>query len=400
MKFGKIFLKKDLSQYYTPLPIVTFISKILDVKPNQYVIDPAGGSADFLVGVLEKYKENVDKYRDQLFYWDASEDACKVAYMNMVLHGDGRSKIIEKDSIEEHEEMNKKFDFVITNPPFGNSTVWNKDKKILENYSLSKFTKELGVLFLERSINLLKEDGILVIILPSGYLNNQTRTYLRDYLLNYRIIADISLPEGAFKGANTGVKTDILIIKKSSPHNDYKIFVSSPKKLGFNYKSKKLEELFKVDKNGEYLLNNENEKILDNELDEVVKKFKKFCCEEDLDGLERCKIEKCNCQVNSYDYLMLTELKKDKDRKLKPELYLNSFREHMSELAINNSVTLQELSNRGIKISVENRRSIEIESSLEYYLSTSAMFHAEIIRSIIWKKVEKWKISIKQDNQY
>jgi type I restriction enzyme M protein len=130
------------------------------------------------------------------------------------------------------------------------------------------------------------------------------------------------LPERAFKGANTGVKTDILIIKKSSPHNDYKIFVSSPKKLGFNYKSKKLEELFKVDKNGEYLLNNENEKILDNELDEVVKKFKKFCCEEDLDGLERCKIEKCNCQVNSYDYLMLTELKKDKDRKLKPELYL------------------------------------------------------------------------------
>jgi predicted RNA methylase len=154
MKFGKIFLKKDLSQYYTPLPIVTFISKILDVKPNQYVIDPAGGSADFLVGVLEKYKENVDKYRDQLFYWDASEDACKVAYMNMVLHGDGRSKIIEKDSIEEHEEMNKKFDFVITNPPFGNSTVWNKDKKILENYSLSKFTKEPGVLYMsELAIN-------------------------------------------------------------------------------------------------------------------------------------------------------------------------------------------------------------------------------------------------------
>jgi len=70
MRFGKEFLKKDLSQYYTPLPIVKFISSILAIKPNQLVIDPAGGSADFLVGILEKYKNSpqLGDYNSNLFY--------------------------------------------------------------------------------------------------------------------------------------------------------------------------------------------------------------------------------------------------------------------------------------------------------------------------------------------
>lgn len=70
MRFGKEFLKKDLSQYYTPLPIVKFISSILAIKPSQLVIDPAGGSADFLVGVLEKYKHSpqLSDYNNNLFY--------------------------------------------------------------------------------------------------------------------------------------------------------------------------------------------------------------------------------------------------------------------------------------------------------------------------------------------
>ncbi|CAG8453783.1 10965_t:CDS:2 [Ambispora leptoticha] len=349
------FLKKDLSQYYTPLPVVKFISSILDIRPNQLVIDPAGGSADFLV--------------------DISEDAHKVAHINMILHGDGRGKMNVLDSIEEYDKMDEKFDFCITNPPFGDKTIWQKDEKLLEKdgnrvYSLSAYSYQLGILFIERTINLLKEDGILVIILPSGYLNNQSLKYIREYLLKYRIIADISLPEGVFKGAGTGVKTDILIMKKEiNPPQNYKIFVSSPKKLGFNYRSKKLETIYKIDKNsGEYLQSSENTNIPDDELNEaVVEKFKKFCCDENLEGFEKYKVEdESNSKLETYDFLRLEELKKDENYKLKPELFLNSFREHMNKLVNKKAITLRELLNAGEAISVENKRSIEVKDSAEY----------------------------------
>jgi hypothetical protein len=41
----------------------------------------------------------------------------------MILHGDGRGRMSVLDSIEEYEKMNEKFDFCITNPPFGDKTV-------------------------------------------------------------------------------------------------------------------------------------------------------------------------------------------------------------------------------------------------------------------------------------
>lgn len=179
------------------------------------------------------------------------------------------------------------------------------------------------------------------------------------------------MPEGVFKGAGTGVKTDILIMKKEiSPPNDYKIFVSSPKKLGFNYRSKKLELIYKIDEdNGEYLQSSENTNILDDELNEIVsKKFKKFCCDENLEGFEQCKFEdECNTKLETYDFLSLEELKEEESCKMKPELFLTSFREHMNRLIIKKAVTLRELLDVGEEISIENKRSVEVKESSEYW---------------------------------
>ena len=64
----------------------------------------------------------------------------------------------------------------------------SSDKKLLERnqekvYSLSVHSYQLGILFIERTVNLLKEGGILVIILPSGYLNNQSLKYIKAIIL-------------------------------------------------------------------------------------------------------------------------------------------------------------------------------------------------------------------------
>jgi hypothetical protein len=217
---------------------------------------------------------------------------------------------------------------------------------------------------------LLKEGGILVIILPSGYLNNQSLKYIREYLIKYRIVADISLPEGVFKGAGTGVKTEILVLKKTEPPSDYRIFVFSTKKLGFNYKSKKLEPIYKIDEaTGEYLQNSENENVLDDELNEVViKKFKKFCYDQKLEGFEQSKKGQVfSAELENYDFANFSEIKDDEYYKMKPEFFLTSFREHVNKLIDKKAITLRELLKKGEIVAVENKRSIEVKESLEYW---------------------------------
>ena len=117
------------------------------------------------------------------------------------------------------------------NPPFGSNTVIT-DKKILNKFELGKGKKkqEIGILFLELGLKLLKENGILFIIVPSGYVGNGNKTCseMRDLILKNRLIASISLPENTFKRSGTGVNTYLLIIqKKTSPTEEtYNILIS------------------------------------------------------------------------------------------------------------------------------------------------------------------------------
>ncbi|WP_029512154.1 MULTISPECIES: N-6 DNA methylase [Mesoplasma] len=373
MKFGANFLKKDLAQYYTPIPIIKFIASLIDVKSNNRIIDPAGGSGDFLVGILEKYK-NSDTFsliKENLHYWDLSEDALKVAFINMVLHGDGRTNIEQLDSIERFDYKNNSFDYVITNPPFGSKTKWDGSNEIMKQYKIvenEKANKELGILFIERSIKLLKENGILIIILPSGYMNNSSMSFIRNYCLKYRIIADISLPPGAFKGADTGVKTDILIIKKEILDKDYKIFVEAPKKIGFDFKSNKLSIMYKRDeKTGSFLYDDQNDKIIDSDLTEIENKFKKFTYDNSIKGFEQK-----NNDVE-YSTVLKSQIVNDAFLTLKPELYLNNYVKLIEDINQKGAVSLKELKQQNkCKIVITNSKSIELVDEKEYtYISIS-----------------------------
>ena len=219
MYFAPEFLKKELDQYYTPQEIVNFMVNITKLESTECIIDPAGGSGDFLTGIIKKgLTLGLERIKDNVYYWDVSPDALNVASLNMILNGDGRTNIREIDSIENYDKNNNFFQFCLTNPPFGQDTVWEKDINTMEYYQLGykyaynkynkiiktdeKIRQQLGILFIERSMNLLRNgSGILEIILPNGYLTNPSIDYIaiRNYLFgNYRIIASILLPEDSF----------------------------------------------------------------------------------------------------------------------------------------------------------------------------------------------------------
>ena len=133
MKFAQSTLKTELAQFYTPIDIVEFIVGLCKIGNTTKIIDPAGGSADFLIGALKK---NI-KSAQNIFYWDVSENAKEVAKLNMILNGDGRTNISLNDSILDFDSNNGEFDLVITNPPFGEDTIFDRDDSILGNYNLS-----------------------------------------------------------------------------------------------------------------------------------------------------------------------------------------------------------------------------------------------------------------------
>ena len=127
IKFAPQFLRAELDQYYTPQEIVVFVSNIIKIEPTSLVLDPCGGSADFLTSFIKKGEnEGIKQVRDNIHYWDISEDASSVATLNMILNGDGRTNVDVRDSIKDSHYKNESFDVIATNPPFGKDTKWER----------------------------------------------------------------------------------------------------------------------------------------------------------------------------------------------------------------------------------------------------------------------------------
>ena len=337
MRFAQSTLKTELDQFYTPITIVDFIVTLLDISNMKKIIDPAGGSGDFLVGCLKKNH----KISQNIYYWDSSSKAVEVAHLNMIISGDGRTNINMHDSIEKYNIDNDMFDIVITNPPFGSKTIFTGSDEVCEKYDLYNQYgyKQLGKLFIERALNLLIDGGILCIILPHGYMTNpQDDKNLRQFIVSKaRIIAYISLPEGTFKGAETGVKVGILILQKDKKiPKKYNIFTDVAINIGFNYKSKKLEKIYKKNyNNGHYLLDDNNNKIILSDLDDIAKKFKNFAFDNSLVGFEK---EKNNA---SYNYIPYNKIKSE-DFVIRPEMNIPSYLDIVKQIKSKDFYTLND----------------------------------------------------------
>jgi type I restriction enzyme M protein len=159
--------------------------------------------------------------------------------MNMIIHDDGHTNVVANDGLIPPAEIRAKtknqgfaegrFDFVITNPPFG-STVKQTEKAYMNQYRLaaryedwlnpkSRAAERPGqdteILFIEQCWNYLIEGGYLALVIPDGILTNSSLQYVRDEIEEiYRIVAVVSLPQTAFTNTGAGVKSSVLFLKK------------------------------------------------------------------------------------------------------------------------------------------------------------------------------------------
>jgi len=231
----------ELGAFLTPRHIIRAIVEMVNPKIGETILDPACGTAGFLITAHEwiKFKNSDPKnleeregrkigYGDKLnkeqwqflskstFHgYDVGSEMQRLALMNLILHGIEGAHVRRKDTVAgaEDEEDLRRFDVVLTNPPFAGKV----DKERIKP-TLPVKSNKTQVLFLGYVINSLKPGGRAGIILPEGSLfgTNKDDKDIRRFLLeNTKLEAVVSMPAGVFQ-PYAGVKTSFLIFKKKS----------------------------------------------------------------------------------------------------------------------------------------------------------------------------------------
>ena len=266
--------KKKKGQFFTPRFVIDMCVRMLNPKRNEYVLDPACGSAGFLVHAMEwaypadspdEMELRKSRYASRYLRGvDFEEQAAKTSRALMLIAGDGHTNIFGPDvdtlnprtwyrnpsgkslmeSLKRYnltrepipadelfndedngwkyfEELN--FDIILSNPPFTGEV---KVRDQLMHYQLAKPAlkrakdkqpkEERDVLFIERIIKMLKPGGRAAIVLPQGKFNNSSLAFIREWILRKaRLIAVVGLHGNTFK-PHTGTKTSVLFIQKYS----------------------------------------------------------------------------------------------------------------------------------------------------------------------------------------
>lgn len=282
------YFRGEFGQYFTPRNIVKFIVDVLPITNEDRVLDTSCGSGGFLLYALDKIRKQADKMvdegyfekdsKEQYDYWhdfaknklygiEISDQISRTAKMNMIIHDDGHTNVINCDGLldienKKHEDgeseetrnaidafnrntiesqtKNKdfkpnSFKFIITNPPFGSSvkatehaymknyrmgtkrTDW-LDELVTEKRSESvRANQSTEVLFIEQCWKFLEPHGILAIVIPDSILTNSSMQYVRTEIEErFRIIAVVSLPQFTFSANKANVKPSVMFLQKYS----------------------------------------------------------------------------------------------------------------------------------------------------------------------------------------
>lgn len=252
--------KGSQGQFFTPKNVIDLMVAIL--KPERYksIIDLACGTAGFITSTMNYVWQEIDSTRmeetakaeekkeyamTKLFGIEKDDFLAKISKAYMAILGDGKAGIFIEDSLNkkqwsENAKANIRdeyFDYILTNPPFGKDVKVQKEtKELYENDSID-------IIFLERALQLLKDKGILGIILPETIFHSPQNKGIRESLFyKHNIMCMIDLPHDTFRPFNNA-KCDVIFLQKNVPQQD-KILAINIENIGHNHLG---QQVFKYD---------------------------------------------------------------------------------------------------------------------------------------------------------
>jgi type I restriction enzyme M protein len=215
----------DAGQFRTPRHIIEFMVEVIDPKKTETVLDPACGTAGFLISSYKHIlKANTDgkgnstltpdekgRLAQNFKGYDISPDMVRLSLVNLYLHGFTDPHIYEYDTLTSEERWTEFADVILANPPFMSPKGGIKPHK-----RFSVQSKRSEVLFVDYMAEHLTPSGRAGIIVPEGIIFQSQTAYkdLRKMLVENALVAVVSLPAGCFN-PYSGVKTSILILDKS-----------------------------------------------------------------------------------------------------------------------------------------------------------------------------------------
>ena len=310
-------LKGERGQYFTNRLVINMMVKMASPSERSVILDPACGSGGFLITAMNYVFDNIDKSSrtpnakevlkrnvvHQLFGVDISPKLVKIAKANMLIGKDGHGGIEHANSLDSTKKLSAKFNdlcgtgkphIILTNPPFGSGhDLRVKEGAILSQYQsghqwdvdsttgalsyTDKLNDRQGVapelLFLEKCLEWISDDGIIGIVMAKGQLDNREAYAIRKIVCEKaQILAVINLHEDTFEPF-CGSKASVIFLKKTKkPVTDYRIFMAISNKVG---QTSRGETIFKKDSEGNPIIKN-GQHQLDEDLSDIANDYSEF----------------------------------------------------------------------------------------------------------------------------
>ena len=302
-------------QFRTPRHIIDMIVKLMKPTPQDVIVDPAAGSAGFLVSSQAYLRENhadlflvqglKEHFNNNMFYgFDMDRTMLRIGAMNMMLHGVDNPNIEYKDSLSEANTDKDKFSLVLANPPFKGSLDYEQVSADLLKVTKTKKTE---LLFLALFLRILKTGGRCASIVPDGVLFGSTgghKSIRKEIVENHKLEAIISMPSGVFK-PYAGVSTAIMIFTKTGTGGTDKVWFYDMKADG-------------------YSLDDKRNPIEDNDIDDIVERFNNLDKEVDRKRTEQSffvPVEEIrdngyDLSINKYKEIEYEEVKYDSPQEI------------------------------------------------------------------------------------
>ena len=280
-------------QFRTPRHIINMMAELMKPTENDVIVDPACGSAGFLVGAGEYLRNNKkelfndevkrEHFNNTMFYgFDMDRTMLRIGAMNLMQHGIENPNILYKDSLSEDNDDIGKYTLVLANPPFKGSI---DDERISKDLLAVTKTKKTELLFLALFLKIMKVGGRCASIVPDGVLfgsSNAHKSIRKEIIENHKLEAIISMPSGVFK-PYAGVSTAIIIFTKTTVGATDKVWFYDMTADGFS-------------------LDDQRNAIKENDIPDIIKRYNNL--EKDVERKRTDKsffVDKDEIVANDYD---------------------------------------------------------------------------------------------------
>ncbi len=242
--------KKGAGQYFTPRILIQSIVRCIKPDPRIHreftICDPACGTGGFLVSAYEWFIEQTKggaierdlakRIKHGTYYGqELVPRPRRLALMNLYLHGI-EPEIKLGDSIYEVPD-NRKFDVILTNPPFGTKGANQAPER--EDFTIETSNKQLN--FVQHVINILKPGGRAAIVLPDNCLfEDKAGEVFKILMEDCNLHTVLRLPRGTFSPYSPGVKANVIFFQKGFPTENTWIFDARSNVPGITKKERPL----------------------------------------------------------------------------------------------------------------------------------------------------------------